>query len=218
MDGLTDVLIEFIGGENNPLGLSLIAISALIEYLLPPFPGDTITLFAAVLITTYNWSFWAVFASVMVGSVTGSMVAFYLGNFLRKRRARVQAQAQAQADSPDQPAPPDDQRAILDRLVARFRRHGPAYLVINRFLPGIRALFFVAAGMAEMRARAVLFYSAVSAAAWNLALIGIGSAVGANFDTMLVWARRYALVAWIAVGVVALVWMVRFIRPWRRSR
>jgi membrane protein DedA with SNARE-associated domain len=195
-------LIELIGSENNLAGLAIIAASAAIEYLVPPFPGDTITLFAAVLITGYGWSFAAVFGSVMAGSLAGSMAAFYLGGWLRSRRAR-------------EPAP--DQDTMLVRLVTKFQRHGPAYLVLNRFLPGVRALFFVAAGMAGMRPAAVAFHSALSAALWNLSLIAIGSAAGANFDTLLGWVRRYTSIMWVVISAVVLLWTARYVIR-RRSK
>ena len=207
MDGFTDVIIDFIAREDSPLGLLLIALSAMVEYIFPPFPGDTITLFAAVLITAYGWHFGAVFAAVMAGSLAGSMLAFYLGSWLRRRR-----QARSQA------AEPAEQQALIDRLVARFHRHGAAYLMINRFLPGIRALFFVAAGMAGMRPLAVLFYSGISAAAWNLAIIAIGSALGANFDTLLSWVQRYTAVVWALIGVIAVLLLIRWLYRRRRAR
>lgn len=196
MDAISDVFIAFISNQNNFVGLAVIAAAALIEYIFPPFPGDTITLFGAVLITAYNWSFWGVFGAVMAGSMAGSMGAFYVGTGWRRRRSRK-----------------PDRRASLDRLVKKFHRHGAVYLVLNRFLPGIRSLFFVAAGLAEMPARSVLAYSTLSAALWNLGIIAIGSAVGANFDTLLDWVEKYTFAVWIALGAVVLFWVGRLI--WR---
>jgi membrane protein DedA with SNARE-associated domain len=199
VDAITDSFIAFISNENNFVGLLALALAAMIEYVVPPFPGDTITLFGAVLITAYGWSFWGVFGAVMAGSVVGSMAAFYIGGWWRKRRERSGHRHQS-----------------IDRLVDKFHRHGAAYLVLNRFLPGIRSLFFVAAGLAEMRPVAVLAYSAVSAGLWNLGLIAIGSALGANFETLLGWVRRYTMATWLIIGGVPLAWIGRTI--WRRWR
>src|SRR5690606_24880282 len=106
--------------------------------------------------------------------------------------------------------------ATLAWLVQRFRRHGAAWLVLNRFLPGIRSLFFVAAGMAGMRARAVLLYSALSSLLWNLGLIALGAALGADFDTLLHWVRAYILGAGTVLAAIAALWLVRV--GWRRRR
>jgi membrane-associated protein len=193
VEALKAWLIEFISNSDSVVGLGVIAGSAMLEYIVPPFPGDTITLFGAVLITAYGWSFAGVFGAVMVGSVAGSMAAYGLGHRLeRRRRARGR-----------------QQRKTILRLIAGFRRHGPVYLVLNRFLPGVRAFFFVAAGMAEMRPLSVLLYSAISSALWNLGLIAIGAAVGANFETLVTWVERYTITAWIAVSVVIAAMIVR---------
>lgn len=201
MDAITDSFIAFISNEDNFVGLLALALAAM-EYVVPPVPGDTITLFGAILITAYDWSFWGVFGAVMAGSVVGSMMAFYIGNWWRKRREHS-----------------GHRHESIDHLVAKFHRHGAAYLVINRFLPGIRSLFFVAAGLAEMRPVAVLGYSALSAALWNLGLIAAGSALGANFETLLGWVRRYTMATWLIIGGVALAWLARAIwRRWRAAR
>jgi membrane protein DedA with SNARE-associated domain len=196
MEAVSDWLIAFVSEQDNPFGLLVLAGSALIEYVFPPFPGDTITLFGAVLITAHDWNFAAVYASVLLGSVGGSLLAFYFGGAIQRRRARADG--------------------AIDRLIERFERHGPIYLVVNRFLPGFRAVFFVAAGLANMPVRAVVVYGLVSAALWNLLIIGVGSAIGANFETLESWLTRYMIVVWITAGAATLLLAARY--AWRRSR
>lgn len=185
--------------QDHPAGLAALGAAAMIEYLFPPFPGDTITLFGAVLITAHGWSFGAVLGVVMLGSIAGSMLVFRLGDRLRLRRV----------DGPDR-------WATLAWLVQRFRRHGAVWLVLNRFLPGMRSLFFVAAGMAGMRPRAVIFYSALSSLLWNLGLIALGAALGANVDSLLGWVRRYNLGVWTVLGAIAGLLVIRM--GWRACR
>lgn len=205
LDWLTDWLIAFVSDQDNWAGLAVIAGSAMLEYLFPPFPGDTITLFGAVLITAYDWSFYGVFAAVMLGSVAGSMVDFWLGTRLERRRLRRVAAGK-----------PDERRAAIQKLIDRFRRRGAWFLVLNRFFPGVRALFFVAAGMAGMRARHVLLFSTISAAAWNLGIIGLGSLLGDNIEALELWVRRYTTAAWIILGAAAAVALA--VHLWRKYR
>lgn len=200
VDWLTDWLIQFVSDVNNPAALAVLGGSAMVEYLFPPFPGDTITLFGAVLITAYGWSFAAVFTTVMLGSMAGAMADFYLGHHLRRRRSRKPGAGR--------------RSAIIDRLVGKFHRHGALYLVINRFVPGIRALFFVAAGMAGMEPGKVLIYATISAALWNLGIIALGGLLGANLDTMREIVGDYYLVAWCILGVIVAALIAR--KLWSR--
>lgn len=193
MDQLEERLIEFVSQQDNPLGIAVLCLSAFIEYVFPPFPGDTVTLFGAFLITSHGWGFVPVYLAVVAGSAAGAMVDFWFGTWLKRKELS---------------------RPGIDRLVERFQRHGEAYIVLNRFLPGVRALFFVAAGMARMRARWVLLWATVSAAIWNLMLIAIGSSVGANFDELERVFRLYSRWMWIALGGIVSIWVARVI--WRR--
>ena len=103
VDQISDWLIAFVSEQDNPLGLAVLAASALIEYVFPPFPGDTVTLFGAILITSHGWSFAGVFGSVMAGAGVGSMAAFYAGRGWQRRRER----GALRAHPADQPARPD---------------------------------------------------------------------------------------------------------------
>jgi membrane protein DedA with SNARE-associated domain len=190
---ITEALRELVGDQNSPVGLSVLAGSAAIEYVFPPFPGDFVTVLGAVLVTGYGWSFLAVLGAVMLGSVLGAFAAFEVGIVWARRRA-------ANPDAIPRPR--------LDAVVERFRRHGSIYVVINRFVPGIRGLIFVAAGLAGLPRRGVLLYAALSALLWNLALMGLGVALGANLDALRTWVERYTIAAWIVLGVAAIVILI----------
>lgn len=201
MDWLLDWLIRFASERDHPLGLAALAGSALIEYVFPPFPGDTITLLGAVLITGYGWTWWAITGAVVAGSLVGAYADYWLGLRLRARPRRPEHAARW---------------AAIDRVVARFERHGPAFLILNRFVPGVRALFFLAAGLAGMRRRDVLLYGGLSVALWSALIIALGATVGANLESLERWVRRYTAVVWILLGAIALLYIgARLLRRWR---
>ena len=67
---------------------------------------------------------------------------------------------------------------------------------------------FLVAGMAGLRARAVLFWALVSAAAWNGLVVGAGHAAGANWERLKSLASTYSLVAWSLLGVALAGWLI----------
>jgi membrane protein DedA with SNARE-associated domain len=206
IDSITGAITGFLQRNNNPLGLLLLGLSAMIEYIFPPFPGDTVTLFGALLVTRYNWSIVQMFAVVLLGSAVGAMTDFYVGVWMGRRYH--------EGNFPRQPA----LRRQIERVLAAFRRHGAIYVAINRFLPAVRAVFFVAAGVAGLRPGPVLFYALVSAAAWNALIIAVGYSVGANWGRILSLFRTYSIIAWGALGTLATVLVVRWIVRRRRAR
>src|SRR5687768_9046550 len=99
MDWLTDWLIGFASDRNHPAGFALLGASALLEYLFPPMPGDTITLFGAVLISAFDWSWAGILAVILAGSFGGAASNFAIGRRMRARGHR---------------------RPRIDKVVARF--------------------------------------------------------------------------------------------------
>jgi membrane protein DedA with SNARE-associated domain len=178
---------------NHPLGLLLLFLSSMIEYLFPPFPGDTITLFGAVLITAYHWSFWLMMVVLTLGSVLGAAIDFYIGVWARKKSDQKAEEGKKLAGH-------------LEKLAEKLHKYGEAYIVINRFLPGVRAFFFYAAGFSGLRFGRVMLYATLSAICWNLCIVAAGAMVGANFDKLQVLAQEYTLIMWILMGSLVLLW------------
>ncbi|HVK77344.1 MAG TPA: DedA family protein [Kofleriaceae bacterium] len=197
---IAEQLTMVVGREDSLAGWAALAGAATIEYVFPPFPGDVITILGAVLVTAAAWSWLGVLSAVMVGSLAGAALVFELGrSWGERRRARGGSHA-----------------ALLDRLVERFRRHGAAYLVVNRFVPGVRSLFFVAAGLAGMRRGPVYAYAMLSALLYNLALFALGAALGANLDRLERLVMTYT-VAFFVIAGVAVAGVVGW-KLWQRRR
>ena len=199
MESLGDWFIAFISEQDSLTGLGVLAGAALVEYVFPPFPGDTITLFGAVLITSQGWSAPLVLAAVLTGALIGTSLAWRFGRRLGKR-ASLPARWQGR----------------LERIVARFDRHGAAYLFIARFLPGMRAPSCVAAGMSGMPLTRVLLWSGSASLVYNVALIASGSLLGANVEELAAIVSHTTTIAWLGLGVAALLALGLWI--WRRRR
>jgi len=199
-------LLDSFGEHEGIAAYLLMAASAAIEYVFPPFPGDTVTLFGAFLVVARGWSPVAVLVAVTAGSLLGAMADYYIGVGLARNPQGKNALSRRWA------------RALgrIEPLVERLKRRGAWYLVINRFLPGIRAFFFVAAGMARLPLRAVLFYAALSAIAWNVLIIVAGIALGASWERLQRAGQVYTTAAWVLMATVVAVLLLRWALRRRR--
>jgi membrane protein DedA with SNARE-associated domain len=201
---LAERIMDLVGQSQGPAGLALIAGCALVEYLFPPFPGDIVVVFAAFLVARRGWSAPGVWAAVLVGSAAGCMISYAAGRLLRRTEGRWAAGRLARW------------RPRIDALVERFGRHGALYIAINRFLPSLRALFFVAAGMARLSPWKVLGFGLLSAAVWNALLFALGITVGANWTRLEKILATYGEVMWGLIALVVLGLIVRW--AWRRRQ
>ena len=191
----------------GPFGPLAFALAAFIEYLFPPFPGDTLTLLAGVYAMRGEASWALVFGAVTLGSVAGAAVDYALGRLIA---TRVEHQ-------------PDGKlffwisHASIHKAQAKMREKGASILLMNRFLPAVRSLIFVAAGASRMPVRKVLVYGAISAMAWNGLIMGAGLAVGGNLNRVQALLDHYQRTALLLLVLVALVFGLRFLRKSRRQ-
>jgi membrane protein DedA with SNARE-associated domain len=197
-----DAWIRSLGG----LGYFILGLSALLEYLVPPFPGDTVTLLGGAYVARGDRSLFLVMASVMVGSLAGIAATWGLGRFLGNKLDASDPQSTFLGIT----------WAQLHAAQKLMREKGAILLLLNRFFPSARMVFLVAAGASGMSLSKTLALGAVSALAWNILLVLVGRAIGDNVERIEWFFGQYRLYAMVAVGVLAcgfLVWKLSVRRP-----
>lgn len=181
---LLDTYIHTVG----PLAWLVLFGAAMIEYVFPPFPGDTVVLLGGIYAVRGEQPWALVLLAVTAGSVCGATVDYVVGRKLSHRFAG---------------------RPALAKVQARMRHGGIVLIAFNRFMPGIRGLLFVAAGAARLDPLKVLGWGTVSALLWNALILGVGVAVGGNAERLEALFRQYNRAAWAAVVLVVVVVLAR---------
>ena len=185
---------------------ALVLAAAAIEYIFPPVPGDTVALFAVALAVRAQLSWVLVYLAMTLGALLGGLAAWGFGLWL----------ANQEESWPSFLRTPGATRA-LDAVRRGYEQHGAMYLVVNRFLPALRAFFFVGAGMSRMNVGPVIVFGGISAALWNALLMGVGYAVGNNWDMLRDLAERYAVATLILVVIAVIGLIARFVWDSRRA-
>ena len=185
---------------------ALVLAAAAIEYIFPPVPGDTVALFAVALAVRAQLSWVLVYLAMTLGALLGGLAAWGFGLWL----------ANQEESWPSFLRTPGATRA-LDAVRRGYEQHGAMYLVVNRFLPALRAFFFVGAGRSRMNVGPVIVFGGISAALWNALLMGIGYAVGNNWDVLRDLAERYAVATLILVVIAVIGLIARFVWDSRRA-
>ena len=175
----------------------LLFFASFIEYVIPPLPGDTTVVAGVTLASAWGWDPLPFIFIVSAGAALGSSLAFAFGRWLSTRQALHRLGPR--------------RRLVVDEIIEKMKRRGEVYLVINRFLPGVRAVFFVAAGVANLRFRRVLFYATVSALVWNSLLVWLGYSLGQNVEALDHILRQYSVIIGIVVGLVIAFWVGRLV-------
>lgn len=170
-DDLIQQLPSLLDTQSNPLLYLLLCISAILENLIPPVPGDVVTAFGAFMVGTGKLDFFGVYISTTVGSVIGFTLLFLVGKFLgkeliiKKNFTFFKKEAILQAEQ-------------------WIQRYGIWLVLANRFLPGIRSVISLSAGFSNLSTHKVLLFSFISSSLWNCILIYLGYSLGNNWLTV----------------------------------
>ncbi|RME25521.1 MAG: DedA family protein [Deltaproteobacteria bacterium] len=215
---MLESLIEFVRSNALWVGVPVLFFSSLIEYVFPPFPGDTVTLLGAWLVVEGLWSFPAVLGVVSLGSVAGAIFDWWVGRLAGNALSKQPAGPSGSRESGRLKGWLERNRRHIDRASRAYRRWGLWLVAINRFLPGIRAFIFVAAGASGLGLVPVVVLAAISATAWNSLLLWAGYRVGSNVEGLTEWLGAYNQVVWGLIAVVAIALVVVYLGKRVRTR
>ena len=187
----------------------LLFLSAIIENLFPPIPGDTITGFGAFLVGTGRLNFWIVYAVTTAGSLLGFMALFILGryfgyNFFMKRNYKFFS------------------KETIESAIPWFSKYGYLVVLANRFMPGIRSVISLAAGILRLNPLFTGLAALISAAVWNLIFIAVGFSLGTNWDIVKekfeLILRNYNIAAGIIILLIVSALCVKIFLKKRREK
>jgi membrane-associated protein len=182
--------------------LALIS-SVTLEYIFPPFPGDTIVLFAGFLNAYDALLLVDISIAIFIGTLLGASLAYGAGRLVDTLKPRF---------------------SWLDEITKSpsyrqfghwYRKWGIWFLLFNRFFPGIRALFFVAAGIERLPMWRVLVLGGLSALLWNACLVVLGYVLGFNAELIVRYFYQYnaAAMALLSIAILGLIFFV-----WKSTR
>ena len=197
-----DAFIQTLGAWGYP-GLGL---AALIEYVFPPFPGDTVVVLGGAWAEREYRSLVLVELVLTAGSLIGMALTWRLGRSLSDRIRQA----------------PEGSRLLglqvgqIRRAQTLMRARGGWLLLANRFLPSFRSVLFVAAGASDVPLWRTLALGTVSAVAFNTVLLSVGVVVGDNAERIADFLRTFRTASIAAVAFVAVLFLARFL--WRRAR
>jgi membrane protein DedA with SNARE-associated domain len=155
-------------------------------------PGDTVVLVAATAVTG-PVEFVSLAIAVILGSLVGESIGFWLGRFFgpRIRRSRLGQRI--------------GERNWV-RAETYLERRGGIAVAVSRFLPVFHSLVPLVVGTSAMRYRAFIAWTVPACAVWATAYISVGAFAAGSYRTLegrLQWAGLI-FVGIIAIALVAI--------------
>lgn len=151
-----------------------------IENLFPPIPSEVILTFGGFLTTYTDLTILGVVISSTLGSLIGAIILYYFGSFISVK-------------SND-----------LGKTSNWFNKYGTKSVLLGRFIPIIRSLISIPAGINKMNFKLFLFYTLIGSFIWNLVLVTVGSLLGSNWHVFAAFLSKYSKVVIIGIIIILL--------------
>jgi membrane protein DedA with SNARE-associated domain len=97
----------------------------------------------------------------------------------------------------------------LEKAEAYFREKGNMSTFVGRFIPGIRQLISIPAGLSRMHFGAFLWWTFLGAFVWNCILAALGYLAAGQMDLIKEYSHELSVAILILVGVVVLYFVVK---------
>ena len=190
-------MFDWVVATMSAGGYLALAALMFLENLFPPIPSEVVMPLGGFLAAQGRFSFPLVVLVGTVGSVAGATFWYWVGIRLGADRIRRLAERHGRwlTISPEE----------VDRANDWFRRHGGAAVFFGRFVPGIRTLISVPAGVARMPLVPFLLYTTAGSVVWIGALAWLGLVLEANYSRVAAWLDPLTWVV-IAAVVAAYAW------------
>ena len=174
-----------------------------IENIFPPIPSEVVLLFGGFMTTYTGLNIVAMVIAATLGSLFGAIVLYYIGKILNKERLKKIVSGKIgkvlrikQED--------------IDKADEWFDTKGNKTVFFCRFIPIVRSLISIPAGMSEMPMGKFLIYTTAGSVIWNTVLIVIGSKVGENWVNILNIFDQYSHITLIVLIVIFIICCILF--------
>ena len=193
---------EFIISLMGQFGYFGVFFLIALENVFPPIPSEVILLFGGFMTTYTSLNIALMVVAATLGSLLGAIVLYYIGKILNKERLKKIVSGKVgkvlRLKEKD-----------IDMADHWFDTKGNKTVFFCRFIPIVRSLISIPAGMSEMPMAKFLLYTTVGSAIWNTVLIVIGNRVGENWESILWVFDQYShivLILLILIFVLFIVW------------
>ena len=195
-------IILSVMGKYGYVGVFLLI---MIENVFPPIPSEVILLFGGFMTTYTKLSIFGMIVASTLGSLFGAIILYYIGKIFNKDRlkkiisGRLGKVLRLKVSD-------------IDNADNWFDNKGNKTVFFCRFIPLVRSLISIPAGMSEMRMFKFLLYTLFGSLIWNTVLIIVGSVVGENWTKIVGILDTYSHIVVIILFIIFVVGVYFFYR------
>jgi membrane protein DedA with SNARE-associated domain len=194
--GITELIAQYVTAFIDKTGYISVFVLMAMESMVFPIPSEAVMPFAGFLIAESKLTFTLVIAVSTLGSIVGSLLSYWIGLYggqpFIERYGRFFLLDR-------------DDLAATERF---FKKYGNTTIFISRFIPVVRHLISLPAGMGRMNLVKFSIYTIIGAGLWNAFLTVCGFYLRKNWEVVM----EYSSIVDIAVLAVLVFGIAFFIK------
>ena len=183
----------------------------LIENVFPPIPSEVILLISGFFSSYTSLSVFYMILASTLGSFLGAIILYYIGKIFNKERLKKIVNGRLgkilflkEND--------------IDKADEWFDNKGNKSVFFCRFVPIVRSLISIPAGMSEMPMGKFIIYTICGSMIWNTVLICLGYRLASNWEYVLTILDKYQMVVIIILIIILGYVIIKFYRKKRKSK
>ncbi len=189
--GISAYLAQHITAFIDATGYISVYALMVLESMVFPIPSEAVMPFAGFLVVTGKFSLAGVIIASTLGSITGSLLSYWMGAkggepFFRRFGKWFLLDMH--------------ELEVTQRF---FAKRGQAAILVSRFIPVVRHLISIPAGVGRMPLAPFCIYTVIGAGLWNTILAVAGIKLKQNWDELMHYS--HAIDIGVLVALVALV-------------
>lgn len=183
----------------------------LLENVFPPIPSEVILLISGFFSSYTSLSVFYMILASTLGSFLGAIILYYIGKIFNKERLKKIVNGRLgkilflkEND--------------IDKADEWFDNKGNKSVFFCRFVPIVRSLISIPAGMSEMPMGKFIIYTICGSMIWNTVLICLGYRLGSNWEYVLTILDKYQMVVIVILVIIFGYVIIKFYRKKRKSK
>ena len=183
----------------------------LLENVFPPIPSEVILLISGFFSSYTSLSVFYMILASTLGSFLGAIILYYIGKIFNKERLKKIVNGRLgkilflkEKD--------------IDKADEWFDNKGNKSVFFCRFVPIVRSLISIPAGMSEMPMGKFIIYTICGSMIWNTVLICLGFRLGSNWEYVLTILDKYQMLVIVILVIIFGYVIIKFYRKKRKSK
>lgn len=191
-------IYDWVVGVMRLIGAPGVGVATALETVFPPIPSEVVLPLAGFTASQGHYGVVSAIVWATAGSLVGALVLYYAGVSWGVERLCRLADRMPLVGHSD-----------VERSVEWFEQHGRTAVFLGRFVPGVRSLVSIPAGIHRMPIVPFVAYTFAGSLIWNTALIGAGYELGSRWHVVERYVGEVSNAVYLVLGVALVVFVAR---------